>query len=602
MLAAEVFAKDAPASLQIVYADIIRAFEEVAQRAASQPEQDLDGLLELVGRKLCDLLAVRRCDVYVRDDEGHFHCRASYSAKGTAPTIGLAVGRPSDRLIEQIVQTRAPVAVHDPNGDRRQARFGVKQWTKHVLGVPLVANDDVVGIIFVDDTREDVFSGHDIAVAHAFASLAALAVQAARQSWELSRNLSVIERQKVTLEQLIDGQQTLARTVHEGADARGMLSALARLLGKPVVLYDAELRLLSTSDDDPDRRRAALVLPAVAHGVDWVGRTIRKLDAERRTNVLPPAIEHGLGWRHLICAVTIDAEVVGFVAVLEIGRPLSINDVRLTEHLATILSLLLHVDLQTSQSAGWLGEQLLCDLIGGRGAPAQLRRRAESLNVDLDQPHVLVRIERWNDEDAAAEAAGRDVVAELRVALDGGPILSATCADAHIALVPLGQGEAQVHDAISHVADGLHRAGVDITAGIAVGRGPADYVTAASGLRTLLRVAGRPGAVVSLQNGGLFSFIANDDALELARLAGRELLEPLVEHDNATDSHLVSTLRAFLDANAQIREAAKRLDVHENTVRYRLSRIRELSRVDPNRVDSLLEARLALHVHDLVTR
>ncbi|MDA2989738.1 MAG: helix-turn-helix domain-containing protein, partial [Actinomycetota bacterium] len=62
---------------------------------------------------------------------------------------------------------------------------------------------------------------------------------------------------------------------------------------------------------------------------------------------------------------------------------------------------------------------------------------------------------------------------------------------------------------------------------------------------------------------------------------------------------MLATLRTFIECNGSNRVTAERLGVHENTVRYRLTRIRELSGKDPTRFDDLVDLRFALHVLDL---
>jgi purine catabolism regulator len=54
-------------------------------------------------------------------------------------------------------------------------------------------------------------------------------------------------------------------------------------------------------------------------------------------------------------------------------------------------------------------------------------------------------------------------------------------------------------------------------------------------------------------------------------------LAPLRDHDRARRSDLVATLRAYLDADATVEEAGRRLHVHPNTVRYRLRLIESIS-------------------------
>ena len=62
---------------------------------------------------------------------------------------------------------------------------------------------------------------------------------------------------------------------------------------------------------------------------------------------------------------------------------------------------------------------------------------------------------------------------------------------------------------------------------------------------------------------------------------------------------LVETLRAFVSCQAQIRATATALAVHENTVRYRLNRIREVAGIEPERLDVLLSVSMAMQIQGL---
>ena len=49
------------------------------------------------------------------------------------------------------------------------------------------------------------------------------------------------------------------------------------------------------------------------------------------------------------------------------------------------------------------------------------------------------------------------------------------------------------------------------------------------------------------------------------------------------------SIDAYVDANLNIAEAAARLNLHPNSLRYRLRRIAELTGLDPTRMSDLLE-------------
>jgi DNA-binding PucR family transcriptional regulator len=97
----------------------------------------------------------------------------------------------------------------------------------------------------------------------------------------------------------------------------------------------------------------------------------------------------------------------------------------------------------------------------------------------------------------------------------------------------------------------------------------------------------------------LLHHIGQRDGVSGALRLADELLMPLQEHDARNSGALLDTLRVVVECQSQIRLAAIRLGVHENTVRYRLSRIREISAIEPDRLDSLLNAAMALQVKQL---
>ena len=73
-----------------------------------------------------------------------------------------------------------------------------------------------------------------------------------------------------------------------------------------------------------------------------------------------------------------------------------------------------------------------------------------------------------------------------------------------------------------------------------------------------------------------------------------EALAPLVEHDKRKQSDLIRTLSGFFEANGNLAKAAQALDVHRNTLVYRLERIAELTKMDLDDSDNRLILHLAL--------
>ena len=74
----------------------------------------------------------------------------------------------------------------------------------------------------------------------------------------------------------------------------------------------------------------------------------------------------------------------------------------------------------------------------------------------------------------------------------------------------------------------------------------------------------------------------------------QDALGPLVEHDERKQSDLIRTLNGFFEANGNLAKAAQELDVHRNTLVYRLERIADLTGLDLDDSDNRLILHLAL--------
>jgi hypothetical protein len=139
---------------------------------------------------------------------------------------------------------------------------------------------------------------------------------------------------------------------------------------------------------------------------------------------------------------------------------------------------------------------------------------------------------------------------------------------------------------------------------IAVG-GPAESVThvprartqADAALRALRHQAGRAAPVAALDDVALEVMLLNladiTDSLGLPDTTGP--LSRLTDHDGA-HGVLVSTLAAHLAAAGVAEDAAAALQIHVNTLRYRLRRIREISGLDFGDANAMLLAQLQLRL------
>jgi hypothetical protein len=181
---------------------------------------------------------------------------------------------------------------------------------------------------------------------------------------------------------------------------------------------------------------------------------------------------------------------------------------------------------------------LLADLLTGDLDRAT--GRARTLGIDLAEP-IAVGFAAGENDDLAARLAAIGVAAIAAPFGDGAaavcpgarpPELArvlAACATGPVAVAPQAMAMAE------------------LTAGLAAAR--------IAALATSQAPAG-----------------GEDGATELAR----EVLRPVLEHDGRRGELLVPTLWAYLASGGNVSEAARRIGVHVNTLRYRLGRLAEL--------------------------
>ena len=119
------------------------------------------------------------------------------------------------------------------------------------------------------------------------------------------------------------------------------------------------------------------------------------------------------------------------------------------------------------------------------------------------------------------------------------------------------------------------------------------YAAARRGL-DLVGLLGRSGEIVSFRHMGVQEILlqADEPAAILEFIA--RYVEPLQRYDAQHSSDLRHSLETFYEAGLNLQEAARRLDVHVSTLRYRLTRIEDLLGVDPKAGDSRLNLEVAV--------
>jgi purine catabolism regulator len=80
----------------------------------------------------------------------------------------------------------------------------------------------------------------------------------------------------------------------------------------------------------------------------------------------------------------------------------------------------------------------------------------------------------------------------------------------------------------------------------------------------------------------------------------QEVLGRLLEHDSRNGGELMRTLEAYFRYQGSPSEMARKIDVHRNTLLYRLRRIQDITGFDLEDSETALALHLALRIQEVL--
>jgi signal transduction histidine kinase len=97
-------------------------------------------------------------------------------------------------LFPVIQENREPMVILDASADSRFKRWGNTDYARGWLGVPLIAQDEVIGFISLDSKTANAYGEREATLAQAFANQAAAAIQNAQLLSQVQRHADELEQ------------------------------------------------------------------------------------------------------------------------------------------------------------------------------------------------------------------------------------------------------------------------------------------------------------------------------------------------------------------------------------------------------------------------
>jgi sugar diacid utilization regulator len=570
------------------YRAAIRAFSDVAEALGGV--HDLDDLLHLVATKICELLGLKRCSVYLLDpDTGFFRGQVGHADRDIDRQVKrLVAGVEADRFTREILRTRAPVLLRDALADPRPIRSTMRAWNvRAMLGVPMLLRGEVIGILFLDN--EDVphpFTRAQQELSATFANLAAIAIGQAQLTSTLRRTIRTAAHQNRLLRRGAEVDERLTQLILDGANLREIAGAVSELTGKPCAVADAGFRCRAIAG--PAGLDIA-PLEALLEGRWARAATVRRALAsvDGRMAVVGPAVGEGLNHRLVLAPVLARDERWGYLVMVEYGSRIGPLDRVVADRAATIIALELSAERRAAAAENDALDALASDLIRGGRDDESLERRADFLGVRLSSPHSLCLIAA-PPSDGESTPTARRVREALVPAAPGLRAFTTGVAEGVVAIVelppdvPAAEATRMAKDVASSACGRLVPGGSLSVAVSGICRRPSDYVRAYAEVGQIMRCIdtfcpGGQARVLSADDLGIGRLLLSAADREATDRLVSDVLGPLLDGGAGRGGDLLATLQVFFACSRSVRRSAAALEVHENTVRYRLARIEELT-------------------------
>jgi DNA-binding PucR family transcriptional regulator len=309
----------------------------------------------------------------------------------------------------------------------------------------------------------------------------------------------------------------------------------------------------------------------------------------------------------VVCPLVVDGERVGLLVVFSGPDGIHQLDHLLLECARFGLSAQMMRSYIAHAATARGVEDLFADLLDAKFAsPADIVTRARRFGVDLDRPARLTVFSLSTDEAIDAPSA-TDVLRaiEERAARHDFRIAAVRRSGSIVVRLPVETGRgAKSEDLVRRLAADIQAefGELPIVVESKPCRQPADHAAAwqeCCRIRNLARRFGRAGIVRAEDFGPFAVLMSAVDAGEMHAFV-QGLVGRIAQHDATGGTAYLETLSTYLDFGCRSQPCADALGLHVTTLRYRLSRLKELFSIETETPEQRFALQLALHFHRLI--
>lgn len=417
---------------------------------------------------------------------------------------------------------------------------------------------------------------------------------------ERAVNALLLNQSARLTERAMEIQRQLTRLAAENRDLSSILQVIARATGKTIVVHDEAGVMMAHVYSQISRR---------SHNGRNLLQTMQYADFQKWLGQQPPMQQGVIAKSPLgfTTVLKVEKRIAGFLSLVDRQADLDEFDRLLLAYGADVCAM----EMAKNRAIASAVEQARGDWIQMwlSGTPADedlLRTRAQQAGFEGSEKYVVCLFRAVTETGQTLPL--ESLISLVRDDMSRRQLNGATgqYVDVIVALYPLDPDDASALARTRSIVEGLRdQLAARSPSGLAAA-GISRPATGLSSLREAYREAkDAVGIAYELSDRNSTTYYGDLKLFQLLlALKERNLdklhqfyvdaLGPLVEHDIRKQSDLLRTLNGFFEANGNLAKAAQQLDVHRNTLVYRLDRIAELTELDLDDADNRLILHLAL--------
>lgn len=392
--------------------------------------------------------------------------------------------------------------------------------------------------------------------------------------------------------------QTLVQLVLEGGGLQDLAMALSKLVDRAVTIEDPDLNMLAHAGlGEIDKARADSIeaggTPESIREFVRSQKILDKLNQSLKPSRVLASPKHGMTKERIVAPIVVERKIYGYLWLIASDEPLNESDTVTIERAAIVAALIMLKESAIKQTEARLQADVISQLLSDQPHSLALEDKANRLGLNLEQSQqvMLVRppagvlpslrlVDKLTPE--VSQYTKKSIVQPFGVNLI---LIIPEEVDARALAYKLVEAMSELKIGVGNIATAL--------TGLAE-----SYRQAKEALEIGVALSSREN-LFFFEDLGYLHWLYHQPLVQKNGNRFAKQIQRLVAEERAERAQLLQTLDAFLDLGGNAAETARVLNIHRNTLSYRLKQIESYCEVSLSDPVTRLNLQIAIKAYQL---